>query len=212
MAHNAHNQARPALTVHSYILAVFCMIFGFVLGYLFRGPASPAATPVAATASPATASTGGGAANTSLSSQSDALGHTASVLLDNLKTNPNDFETLVKLGNLYYDGQQYQNATLYYERALKLHPENPDVRTDMGTCYWNLGAADKALDEFNKALTYRPDYPQTLFNMGIVKFEGKNDAKGAIETWERLLKTNPNYPQKQQVLDLIARAKNQAKG
>jgi Tfp pilus assembly protein PilF len=207
-----NHDVRPALTIHSYVLAVFCMLFGFVLGYLFRGSASPAASAVASTASPATASTGGGAAGTSFSSQSDALGHAASVMLDTLRTNPNDFETLVKLGNLYYDGQKYQDATQYYERALKIQPENVDVRTDMGTCYWNLGAADKALAEFNRALTYRPDYPQTLFNVGIVKFQGKNDSRGAIEAWERLLKTNPNYPNKQQVLDLIARARTQGAG
>jgi len=209
MTRNGHNQARPALTVHSYVLAIFCMLFGFVLGYLFRGSASPTATAVAGSASPSTASTAGGAPDTSLSSPSDLSGHAASVLLDNLKSNPNDFEALVKLGNLYFDNQQYQNATQYYERALKLHPENPDVRTDLGTCYWDLGAADKALAEFNRALTYRPDYSQTLFNIGIVKFQGKNDAKGAISAWQRLLDTNPTYPQKQQVLDLIARARTQ---
>lgn len=211
MAHRNH-EVRPALTIHSYILAVFCMLFGFVLGYLFRGSASPAASDVASTASPATTSIGGGATSTSFSSQSEALGHAASAMLDSLKTNPNDFETLVKLGNLYYDNQQYQNATQYYERALKIHPENVDVRTDMGTCYWNLGAADKALAEFNRALTYRADYAQTLFNIGIVKFQGKNDPKGAIEAWERLLKTHPDYPNKQQVLDLIARARTQGAG
>lgn len=209
MARNGTNSSRPALTVHSYTLAVFCMLSGFVMGYLFRGPASPAATTMAGTASPAVASTGGGATSTSFSSQSTALGNAASVLLDNLKNNRNDFETLVKLGNLYYDNQQYQNATEYYESALKVHPENPDVRTDLGTCYYNLGAFDKALTEFNRALTYRPDYSQTLFNVGIVKFQGKNDAQGAIAAWERLLKTNPNYPNKQQVLDLIARARGQ---
>lgn len=207
MARNGHNDARPALTIHSYVLAVFCMLFGFVLGYLFRGSASPAATAVAGSASLSTASTAGGAA--SLSSPTDLVGHAASVLLDHLNSNPNDFETLVKLGNLYYDNQQYQNATQYYERALKIHPENPDVRTDLGTCYWDLGAADKALAEFDRALTYRPDYPQTLFNVGIVKLQGKKDAKGAITAWRRLLESNPNYPQKQQVLDLIARARAQ---
>src|SRR5579871_6425052 len=96
---NRNNEVRPGLTIHSYILAVFCMLFGFVLGYLFRGSASPATNAVASTASPATTSTGGGAASTSFSSQSEALGRAASALLDSLKTNPNDFETLVKLGN-----------------------------------------------------------------------------------------------------------------
>jgi hypothetical protein len=37
------------------------------------------------------------------------------------------------------------------------------------------------------------------------------DPAGAVQAWERLLQTNPGYPQKQQVLDLIAKAKQHAK-
>jgi hypothetical protein len=37
------------------------------------------------------------------------------------------------------------------------------------------------------------------------------DPAGAVRAWERLLETNPNYSQKQQVLDLIAKARQHAK-
>jgi hypothetical protein len=42
-------------------------------------------------------------------------------------------------------------------------------------------------------------HPQTLFNLGWVRWQGKADPKGAIEAWQSLLKSNPDYPQKQQV-------------
>ncbi len=51
----------------------------------------------------------------------------------------------------------------------------------------------------------------TLFNMGVVKWQGKGDPKGAVAAWEQLLKTNPDYPEKARVLELIERAKQHSK-
>jgi cytochrome c-type biogenesis protein CcmH/NrfG len=111
---------------------------------------------------------------------------------------------------VYYDGQQFQNAIQYYERAVDLHPENVDVRTDMGTAYWYVGNADKAIAAMETSLKYRPGHPQTLFNLGWVRWQGKNDPKGAVQAWEQLLKANPDYPQRQQVEQYIAKAKEHA--
>jgi cytochrome c-type biogenesis protein CcmH/NrfG len=38
------------------------------------------------------------------------------------------------------------------------------------------------------------------------------DPKGATQAWEKLLERNPNYPQKQQIEECIARAKQHAEG
>ncbi|MGC2327051.1 MAG: tetratricopeptide repeat protein, partial [Candidatus Sulfotelmatobacter sp.] len=133
-------------------------------------------------------------------------------LLATLKTNPHDFNTIVQLANLYYDGRQYPDAVKYYQLAVKIQPANADVLTDLGTSLWFLGDADGAIAEFRKALTYRPDHPGTLFNLGVVRWEGKLDPKGAVQAWEELLRRNPNYPQKQEVQQYIDRARQHAKG
>lgn len=189
----------------AYLLAVFCLLLGVAVGYLFRGSASPAATTAAAATQPANASQQQSPAEAQAAFQ-QAVGP----LLEAVKKDPADYESLVKLGNMFYDAQQFPPAIEYYERALAIHPENPDVRTDMGTAYWYSGNADKALAAMETSLKYRPGHPQTLFNLGWVKWQGKADPKGAIEAWEKLLKTNPNYPQKQQVEQYIAKAKEHA--
>ena len=135
------------------------------------------------------------------------LAKSAEPLLAQLKANPTDADTLVKLGNIYYDGQSFPQAIEYYEKALKVQPNNADVRTDLGTSYWYSGDADKALTNFEKSLAIRPNHPGTLFNIGIVEWQGKKDPKAAIVAWEKLLQTNPNYPEKDQVQTLIERAK-----
>lgn len=190
----------------AYVLAIFCLLLGVALGYLFRGSASPA-PPVAATAAPQ--------ASEPQPRQPDAnaqaaLSQATAPLLDAVNRNPSDYDSLVKLGNLLYDGQQYASAIQYYERALGIHPENPDVRTDMGTAYWYTGNADKAIAAFETALKYSPGHPQTLFNLGWVRWQGKADPKSAVEAWEELLKANPDYPQRQRVEQYIAKAKEHA--
>jgi tetratricopeptide (TPR) repeat protein len=86
------------------------------------------------------------------------------------------------------------------------------VLTDLGTAYWYTGEADKALAEFGKSLAVRPNHPGTMFNEGIVMWQGKKDPKGAVVVWEQLLKSNPNYEQKDQVQMLIERAKMHGAG
>ena len=81
--------------------------------------------------------------------------------------------------------------------------------TDLGTAYFYNGNPDQALKDFDRALKVRPNYAQTLFNMGIVKWQGKNDIKGAVAVWNQLLQTNPDYPEKQKVQELLTQARQQ---
>ena len=74
-----------------------------------------------------------------------ALAQAAAPLLDAVNKNPNDYDSLIKLRKLFYDGKQFPSAIQYYERALALHPENPDVRTDMGTATGTTGMPTKRL-------------------------------------------------------------------
>src|SRR6185312_7942529 len=157
---------------------LFHLGFGLILGYLFRGSAPVPSTATAATTSEPAAPAGMPGVPASmtapgtgeLNSQQtwEMVQKAAQPLLENLKQNPRDFDTLVKVGNLYYDSKLYPESIKYYEHALKLRPENSDVRTDMGTAYWYTGNPDQAIAEFNRALKYNATHPGTLFNMGVV--------------------------------------------
>jgi len=57
-----------------------------------------------------------------------------------------------------------------------------------------------------KPPTYHPNKPNTLFNPGIVKWQGKKDGPGAVAAWKKLLETKPAYHEKDAVLQLIAQA------
>ena len=192
----------------AYPLAAFCLVLGVGLGYLFRGSASPATT---VSASPAVengpARSQPSEPQTTPEQQKATVDQEVSPLLATLKENPDDFDTIVKAANLYYDGQQYPDAIRFYQRALKIQPQNVDVITDLGTSFWYTGDADKAIAEFQTALKYEPGRASTLFNLGIVRWQGKMDPNGAVQAWEELLRKNPNFPDKQRLEQFIERAK-----
>jgi cytochrome c-type biogenesis protein CcmH/NrfG len=203
----------------AYILAVFCLMLGVALGYLFRGSASPVGLTAQASAAADRGAPQGQSgpiqsAQEQLTpeQQKAMVDQAVAPLLATLQTSPADLDTLVQVGNLYYDGRQYPDAIKYYKLALKLQPTNADLLTDLGTSLWYTGDADGAIAEFETALKYRPDHPGTLFNLGVVRWQGKLDPRGAVQAWEDLLQRNPNYPQKQEVEEYIARAKQHAKG
>lgn len=207
------SHSKPWTDVQAYSLAVFCLVLGVALGYLFRGSASPSATTVqASSVAEGSMPQGQAQAQVTPEQQKAMVDQTVAPLLATLKTNPSDLNTIVQVANLYYDGQQYPEAVKYYQLAVKSQPTNADLITDLGTSIWYMGDADGAIAEFQTALKYKPDHPGTLFNLGIVRWQGKFDPKGAVEAWEQLLKLNPNYPQKQQVQEYIDRARQHAKG
>lgn len=112
------------------------------------------------------------------------------------RNDPNNADVKIQVGNAYYDMGQYQKAAQAYEESLRLRPQNPGVETDLATCYHELGQDDKALSILDSVLQYQPNFPQALFNKGIVLQVGKNDPKAAVAVWETLLRSNPNYPQR----------------
>src|SRR5512135_2271924 len=73
-------------------------------------------------------------------------------LQDMSQKEPGNTEYKVEIGNIYYDMGQYRKAASSYEEALKLKPQDPNVETDLATCYYNLGEHDRALQILDKVL------------------------------------------------------------
>jgi len=195
-------------SVQAYTLAVICLLVGIAGGWFIRGSQSPAAAlPETASASAPAMGTSPGAQTPSPAEMQKMADTQAGPLIEKLKADPANAGLLENIGNVYYDAQQYPTAIDYYQRALKSEPKNTGVRTDMATAYWYTGNADAAISEFQKSLSYEPTKPNTLFNLGIVEWQGKMDIDKAVATWQKLLDTNPTYEGKDKVLELMAQAK-----
>jgi cytochrome c-type biogenesis protein CcmH/NrfG len=124
-----------------------------------------------------------------------------------LATDPKNLRANVELGNRLYDARRYAEAIPYYQQAYAVDPKNVGVSTDLATALYYAGKADDALVQFDRSLSIDPKHGQTLFNIGIVKRDARNDAKGAIAAWERLLTSVPDYPEAAKVRTMIAELK-----
>jgi tetratricopeptide (TPR) repeat protein len=105
--------------------------------------------------------------------------------------NPSDAETRVQLGNLYFDGERYDEARQWYEAALKVDPRNVNASTDLGIAFYYSNQPDRALTQFDKSLAIDPNHAKTLLNIGIVRAFGKQDLDGAEKAWQRVIDVAP---------------------
>ncbi len=195
---------RPATSQATWVvIAGACLLFGAVLGYVVGvgRSSSTVGAPTATAAGPAVSPAPATPPATLVDEQQ------VQAFRDILKRDPRNIQAAVQLGNILYDGGRYTDAIAAYQQAFALDPNNVSVSTDLGTALWYAGRPDEALAQYQKSLAIDPSHGQTLFNMGIVRRDGKQDPNGAIEAWERLLKTNPGYPDKAKVEQLIASAR-----
>jgi tetratricopeptide (TPR) repeat protein len=211
---------QPAKTIthwtaaQTYAMAAVCLIIGVLMGYLGHG--SGDIQPAAVQAS-AEIKQGAGAGQVNpapqpvptLDDMKRMADKQAEPLLSRLKASPKDAALLNKTALTYKAAHQFKEAIVYFQKALEVDPKNVPIRTDMASCMYYTGDTDGALAQLDKSLTYDPKHAGTLMNIGIIKWRGKNDVDGAVEAWEKLLKLNPQFPQKDVIEHMINEAKQQ---
>ncbi len=106
---------------------------------------------------------------------------------------PSDIATLIELGGISMDAEQYAEAIQAYEKVLEQVSVH-NVRVDMGTCYRRMGDPEQAVAEYRKVLEEDPDHVQANMNLGVVLFNDLKDALSALEVWEHFLQLAPTHP------------------
>jgi tetratricopeptide (TPR) repeat protein len=176
-------------------------------GYIIAvegGRSAPPATYT--TAGPAAAPPASSAASPAASIAASNVDIQLRAFRDILARDPKNVQAAVGAGNLLYDAQRYAEAIPFYQQAFALSGADINVSTDLGTALWYAGRADEALAQYQKSLAINASHAQTLFNVGIVKADGKKDYAGAIAAWQELLRTNPAYPEVLKVRSLVSDA------
>ena len=175
-----------------YAMAAICLVVGLAIGYLFRGSQSPAAPAQPAAQAEAAAPAGHMAGNMpSLEQMKQMADKKAAPLLEKLKGDPNNSDLLIQVGNIYKSTHQFKEAGDYYGRVVQADPKNVAIRTELASCLYYNGDVDGAISQLQQALHYDPKDANSLFNLGMIKWQGKQDNKGAVAAWQELLKSNP---------------------
>lgn len=191
------------------VIAIACLVLGIAVGYVISSPRGPQQPIVVA---PAAAPTGAPAAAPGAPPPALVDERQVQALRDIVAKDPKNLQAATQLGNMLYDAGRYAEAVLPYQQAFALAPRNVNISTDLGTALWYSGRPDEALAQYEKSLAIDPGHAQTLFNRGIVYRDGKQDAPQAIQSWERLLSANPNYPERAKVEQLLDQARQHVSG
>jgi cytochrome c-type biogenesis protein CcmH/NrfG len=124
-------------------------------------------------------------------SQNDDTAQAIINLEAEVTANPENFENWIRLGHLYYDTSQPEKAISAYTKSLEFHSGDANLLTDLGVMYRRTKQPEKAIELFNQAIEKDPSHLPSRFNKGIVLMYDLSYPTGAIETWEELLKINP---------------------
>jgi cytochrome c-type biogenesis protein CcmH/NrfG len=194
------------------------MAVGFLAGYfVFGGESRDAASPVVAASTtpimPAPSLGGalpgaapgampGGPVLPSAEAQARIAHLEAAVLAD-----PKNRAAWADLGNEYFDSHQAQKAVDAYGKALALKPGDPNILTDQGVMYRQLGQFDNALANFQKANKLDPSHVQSLFNIGVVYANDLNKPEEAAKAWNKVLAAAPNSDQAAQARQMLSQLK-----
>ena len=183
----------------------FGLLIGWIIGSQQARPAVTAPPP----ASAASASSGSGAPAPAF----DAA--RAAELERQANARPTDAAVRTALGNVYFDGERYDQAVTWYEAALALNPRDVDVSTDLAVAYYYTRQTDRALAQIDRSLQINPTHLKTLLNQGIIRAFGKQDLQGAAESWQRVVDIAPSSEEgrrAQQGLDGLKAAHASAPG
>jgi hypothetical protein len=110
-----------------------------------------------------------------------------------VKARPNDLGALLKLANALHDGRMLPRAAEMYRKYVAQRPKDPDARTDLGICYFQMAQSDSAANagpllrraarEMEEAHRNSPTHQQSAFNLGVVYLHlGETDQ---ANTWLR---------------------------
>ena len=189
-------KSSSSLSALNIVTGIAGIFFGVIVGYIVgsgQGQTTMVSSPPAQAAAPAAAPA------TAVADEGELQAYR-----NILASDPKNVKAAVQLANRLYDAGRYAEAIPYYQQALAIESKDANVSTDLGTALYYAGRPDEALAQLDKSLAIDPAHAQTLFNMGIIRRDGKKDAKGAREAWERLLKIAPDYPEAERVRTMLS--------
>ena len=194
-----------------YPLAAVALLIGLGIGYFGIGARkAPPPTAPRASSPPGKPTLPRGHPKPTIEQMQAMADAKVAPLLEKLKTDPKNTALLNQIAGTYLATHQFKEAADYFRKSLEWNPNDNSVRTALASDLYYSGDTDNALDELDKVLKKDPNDIDALFNLGMIRFKGKNDAAGAIAAWQQLLKTHPDLDRKLTVEQLIAKAKEKS--
>jgi tetratricopeptide (TPR) repeat protein len=105
---------------------------------------------------------------------------------------PNETTPLVALGDVLAMQNRFSEANVYFEKALKINPHDPDSRRHLAASQWQLDRLPQARENLQRVLRDSPNDEQSTLLLGMVE-ESLKDYRAAA----RLLGSVPQLVRNQ---------------
>ena len=97
----------------------------------------------------------------------------------------------VHKGDVAYKKAKYQKAVDYYRIALRHYPEHSRASCNLGNIYVSFENYYEAVNAYENALKYNPNFMVCRMDLGIILSEKMADYDKAIQEYGRIINTNP---------------------
>ena len=202
MCHSTYEVKSRRMSRDNVVFSACGLLLGLIIGSFLIGPRL-ARTPLSGPAAPESGAPAPSPASAMPANQDQmtAVRQQLDALKQKIAANPNDFDSLVQLGNMYSDVAKYPQAIEYYERALRVR-EDTNVRTDLGICYKESGRLEEALAQFKRVASDNPESWQAVYNLIIIDGQLKRfaDARAELVKLKQLRPNDPDVAKLEQAL------------
>jgi tetratricopeptide (TPR) repeat protein len=92
-----------------------------------------------------------------------------------------------KIGIAHHQMLQMNEASKYYQQAIKLNPKYAEAINNLGTIYYARKRYRRAIGQYNKALKIAPNSASIYSNLGTAQFARKKYEEASISYQKALL-------------------------
>jgi tetratricopeptide (TPR) repeat protein len=104
-----------------------------------------------------------------------------------LAQNPGDVGLMIALGNANFDAERWQDARVWYERALTDDRRaDPNTVTDLAVVYRNLGQPQRSLELLDRAIALDDNHWQAWYNKVVVLHFDLHQHDAALQALRKL--------------------------
>ena len=95
---------------------------------------------------------------------------------------PDDYLTMLKVGNIYNLIGDEEKAMLFYEHSVEVNSEYADGWFNLGLMYAKVKRPNDSIKCFEKVIKLTPDYPYSYYALGMA-YETIGDRFNAVENY-----------------------------
>jgi len=122
-----------------------------------------------------------------------ALKETSQIpIVSPLTADSNDAQLFYRKGLKELWQENWLAALTCFQKALEKNPQDADVWSQLGYCYFKLGYHQDAIEAYKQTIRIKPDDAEAHYNLGII-YGKLGRWQDAIESYKRAIRIKPDF-------------------